>query len=246
MVMAAVAGDDGICWASQKRLIDETLLSERGVRDSIRRLEELGEIETRHAQRGRKRINVYRLWCSEEPDYERLPFVVDTPFSRPATSAGRGVDDRQLASPRPADRDRDDRQIAAPTPSLDGKSESKKRGPTWRIDRQVVTESEEQFAREVLATWNASTGQTLTNRDWLSMITRRQREHPALELGDHEAVIQAALGSPWWQGSPAPNVVYGSGAQFERSLTVRSQPSAATKVEEERSRFARILGGNRQ
>ena len=104
LIMAEVAGDDGICWASQARLIEESRLSERGVRDALRKLEEIGEIETRIAQRGRRRINVYRLWCSDEPDYDRLPFEVDRPFQvRPAESAGRQEgDDRQSTTRRPA------------------------------------------------------------------------------------------------------------------------------------------------
>lgn len=112
MLMSFIANDDGICWVSQKRLSEQSCLSERGVRDAIRRLEDLGEVETRQAQRGRVRVNVYRLWCGEVPQYEKLPFTVGDPFSeRPADIAG-GTSTTGRSRP-------DDRQIVARTPSYE-------------------------------------------------------------------------------------------------------------------------------
>lgn len=60
-------------------------LSEREVRRSLRELEELGELETRKAQRGRSRINVYRVTVGylleRDPQIEDLPFQLLEPFT---------------------------------------------------------------------------------------------------------------------------------------------------------------------
>ena len=233
--MAFAAGEDGICWADQRRLMRETKLSESSVRRAIRELEKLGEVETRHAQRGRSRINVYRMWCAEAPDYDRLPFAVDRPFK-----VTTGQSDRRSnvygttgqIGPRPP--------VKSENTPLTERQENDK--TQWSVGRKLVTASEEQLARAVLAAWNVRTGQVLASRDWLAMIVMRIREHPELELVDHERVIDSALANPWWQGAPSPNVVYGSGAQLERSLVASSHTqAAATSVEDERARFARIL-----
>lgn len=120
-VMAHAAGDDGICWKSQENLTQECHLSVRGVRDAIRKLEELGEIETRKVQRGRSRVNVYRIWCADPPEYERLPFTVKEPFSELPPAESAASDDRQSEARPPADHDHDDRQIAASTPLTERK-----------------------------------------------------------------------------------------------------------------------------
>ena len=238
MVMADAAGADGICWLGQVELARRTKLSERTVRDAIHRLEGLGEVETRLAQRGRRRINVYRIWCAAPPDYDRLPFSVDEPFaSRPADSAGR--DDRQSTTLTTGS----SRPKRVGTPSIENQQGNRQVRVRWKVDKREVTEREEALARLILGYWNAATGQSLTNRDWLAMIVMRLREHPELELGDHQVTITSVLANPWWSGSPSPNVIYGSGAQFERSLMVKTQPTAGDRVEAERSRFAKILGG---
>lgn len=226
IVMAHAAGDDGICWASQKRLMHETRLSERGVRDALSTLNKLREVETRQAQRGRSKVNVYRLWCADPPDYERLPFKVDAPFSPPAESAAsHEPDDRQVATPPPADSDHDDRQVAASTPSLEHKENVRGEVHTARamvvpttVDRKPVTQAHSLKAIDVLRAWNELTGQSLRSTDWLSKIVMRIREYPEATVDDHRLIIQAALADPWWKGPPSPSVVYGSGAQFERSI----------------------------
>src|SRR5581483_7561076 len=130
--LADFAHHDGVTWISQDTLVKETTYSEREVRSAIRWLESQVEIETRKAQRKRARINVYRVIVGPigmtEPEYERLPFDLVQPFSRPADIAARRealaatpalVPDLGRLSGRPADtaaRHRaDDRQQDAPT-----------------------------------------------------------------------------------------------------------------------------------
>lgn len=86
------------------------------------------------------------------------------------------------------------------------------------VDRKAVTEDEREFAWSVLGAWNQAADQTLRSHDWLSKIIRRQREFPEATLADHTLIIETALAHPWWSGPATPSVVYGNGAQFERSI----------------------------
>lgn len=241
IVMADAAGSDGICWLDQTTICRRARCSEATVRRAVRELETLGDIQTRTAQRGRRRINVYRIVWAQPPDYDRLPFDLDRPFDDDRSNRAPVISTATTGHP-----DRDDRSSGPNTPSIGTKENVRERTPTWRVNRHVVTVHEQELSQQVLAAWNTLTGQVLTNRDWRSMIVSRLREHPELELADHERVMKAVLAEPWWQGAPSPNVIYGSGAQFERSLTAaRTTKAAATSMESERSRFAKILGGGR-
>ena len=86
------------------------------------------------------------------------------------------------------------------------------------VDRQIVTSEEDALAREVLLAWNELASQSLSSQDWLNKIILRAREHPELTLVDHQFVIDQNLKDPWWKGPANPSVIYGSGAQFERSM----------------------------
>lgn len=245
MVMADAAGDDGICWLEQEKIMARTGLSERGVRENVRALEELGEVETRQAQRGRRRVNVYRLWCAAPPQYERLPFELDDPFSDDRQKVP-VVDDRQISSGRPADSDRDDRQISAPTPLVEQKGNVRERnGRAWQVDRRPVTELEERRATEVLATWNELAGQQLTARDWLASIVMRDREHPELTVEQHRELIKRNLDAPWWKGAASPSVIYGSAAQFERAMLTQPVEGDGGELERARASMGRLIGGRR-
>ena len=126
----------GICWVRQDWIQDVTRLSEREVREALRWLERNREIETRQAQRGRVRVNVYRVIVGTYADVDVTdspsPFRLLEPFSRPADSAARQDGDAQpladsdvsgTKSGRPADSaargDLDDRQTLPPARSDD-------------------------------------------------------------------------------------------------------------------------------
>jgi hypothetical protein len=110
IALADSAHDDGITWVSQEEIARKTLLSVRHVRRCLDALEKLGEIETRKAQRGRRRINVYRVTAAlEDPDYDRLPFVLTEPFTTGHHVPSSVSDDRTFETGRPDISDTDDR-----------------------------------------------------------------------------------------------------------------------------------------
>lgn len=86
LVLADAAHNDGVTWISQGEIARLSRLNESHVRDCLRSLEALGELETRKAQRGRRRINVYRVIVPDlaEVDYDRLPFELKEPFTTTA------------------------------------------------------------------------------------------------------------------------------------------------------------------
>lgn len=96
IVLAETAHDDGIAWMDQEEIATKARLSRTHVAEKVREMEAEGVLEIRKAQRGRKRISVYRLVLEgiEEPDYGRLPFALDRPFTTsevPTSSDGDGV-----------------------------------------------------------------------------------------------------------------------------------------------------------
>ena len=95
LVMIAIAdhaADDGVAWPDQETIARKTRMGVSTVREVLRWLEQVGEIETRKAQRGRARINVYRVLvgriASVAVDYDRLPFELNRPFGPPPESGG--------------------------------------------------------------------------------------------------------------------------------------------------------------
>jgi hypothetical protein len=100
LALADAASHDGVTWLpilparargvpdqridGRKCITHRANCSKRQALRSIGALEELGEIEIRQAQRGQKRINVYRVVvgsiADSEVDYDRLPFPLDAPF----------------------------------------------------------------------------------------------------------------------------------------------------------------------
>lgn len=91
---------------------------------------------------------------------------------------------------------------------------------SWSVDRQRVTQVEEDLARQVLGSWNELTGQSLSATDHLGKIVMRLREHPdRMTVNDHHVMILALLGGPkWWEGAPSLSMIYGNAAQFERQI----------------------------
>src|SRR6476469_7823777 len=81
MTLSYHAWDDGVTWVDQEKLAAENLLDTGTVSRAIKQLQDLGELQVRKAQRGRRRINVYRIMLAVEAvDYERMPFILDEPF----------------------------------------------------------------------------------------------------------------------------------------------------------------------
>jgi len=82
MVLSDSAWDDGISWLPVDQIALRANLSERQVYRCLTELEQLGELEKRKAQRGRRRLNVYRMRLGASvPQYEHLPIDLGDPFS---------------------------------------------------------------------------------------------------------------------------------------------------------------------
>lgn len=105
---------------------------------------------------------------------------------------------------------------------LDSKIFPPETPPPFRVDGTVTTGAELSLSVAILGHWNGATGQALRSKEWHRRIILRIREYPELTLEEHAALIDAALGDPWWRGAPKPDVVYGNGAQFERVMADRA------------------------
>lgn len=83
LVLADAAHDDGVTWLGQKEIARKALISLSEVKRSIDELLSIGELEVRKAQRGRRRINVYRVSIPglDQPNYEDMPFALNAPFT---------------------------------------------------------------------------------------------------------------------------------------------------------------------
>ena len=225
IVLGEAAHDDGVVWLDQSTIALKARLSRTHVAEMLREMEEAAVLEVRKAQRGRKRISVYRITLPglDEPDYERLPFALDRPFTVSEVPTRSEPDDVGISEVTTSE---------SPSRVLVVQSEpSIGTGTTGAaalaavpkaVDRRPVTGAEATLAVAVLEEWNRQTGQRLASRDWLAKIILRVREYPDLDAAAHAAIIAASLAAPWWRGPATPSVVYGSGAQFERSILTAS------------------------
>lgn len=228
IVLAETAHDDGIVFLGQEEIAHKARLSRSHVAEELVRMVGDGVLELRKAQRGRKRINVYRIVLDGllDPRYDRLPFALDDPFTTsevPTRSESDGV-----GSTGSTTSDLARKSPASPLVEPPIGTTLSSRVPA-KVDRKATTKVERDLSAAVLEEWNRQTGQKLTSGDWLAKVVMRIREYPDLTVGDHAAVIAASLASPWWKGDPSPSVVYGNGAIFEKSLACRDRaPAAAT------------------
>lgn len=83
IVLAEAAHDDGVVWLSQEDIAVKARVSRPHVAKTLVEMDEDGVLETRKAQRGKRRISVYRIVLRglDEVDYDRLPFELDAPFT---------------------------------------------------------------------------------------------------------------------------------------------------------------------
>lgn len=229
LALADSAHDDGITWIGQELIAEKARVSEQSVRRVLRTLEDDGEIQTRKAQRGKLRINTYRVNVPGllEPDYERLPFDLDEPFSDDRSiSSVVAVDDR--ASTPGTTEDPDPPRARDPYRTRNTETVRTPVGPPAvierpanrpvSVDRKPVKDDEYGLASAVLAAFNNVAGTRYSGKDWISSIVMRIREHPDLPLEAHEATIRHQLGHPWWRGPASPSVIYGNGRVFESAV----------------------------
>lgn len=88
IVLAEAAHEDGVCYLGQEEIARKGRLSRTHVAEELKGLSDDGALQIRKAQRGRKRISVYRLNLPglQQVDYEKLPFAISEPFDDVGTS----------------------------------------------------------------------------------------------------------------------------------------------------------------
>lgn len=87
-----------------------------------------------------------------------------------------------------------------------------------RVAKSGVTPDEWITAGLLLDEFNQWAGTSYSLTAHYAPIVGRLREHPGLSVDEHRQVIEAAFLRPWWHDAPAPTVVYGNAAQFERCI----------------------------
>jgi hypothetical protein len=231
LVLADAAHDDGVTWVSQEEIAAKTLAVDSTVRRVINDLVEAGEIEVRKAQRGRRRINVYRVTFADvEPDYDALPFTLNEPFSTAADiERSAQVDDRRscaLTTADPASREDGAKLLNRKLNHKEKKAPivPHTNGKPAKVDHHPVTDHEWQLTTRIVEAFNNVADTRFTPPAWARPIIMRLREHPELDLPEHEHVIDRALQDPWWKGPASPSVIYGNAALFERCIAAKSAP----------------------
>lgn len=245
LVLADHAKDDGTAaWPSVQTIAEQARISERQAQRALRSLEAAGEIR----QSGRSKSGT-TVWDIE--GYRRHEGLVagvsechpggDVGVAVGVTSATEGGDmgvtrsvlRASVQDPSTTARAREGGVVVAlPNTGSVG----------WKVDRLPVTPAEDGLARAVLALWNERAGQRLASREWVAKIVMRVREHPELDLDDHERVIESALNDPWWKGAATLAVVYGNGAQFERCIAqLDADPATARPARYGRGLSARQI-----
>jgi hypothetical protein len=103
IALADSASDDGVTWEPQAGLAAKARLSLSQTEKVVKKLVADGLVELRKAQRGRRRINVYRVMLPGLPEvqYDRLPFDLKEPFG--TTPQNEGPSDRDDPSSAPPD-----------------------------------------------------------------------------------------------------------------------------------------------
>lgn len=211
LALADHAADDGTgAWPSVATIAGKARLSRSQTQRCLRELEDAGAIRAVGESAYGTTIYDLNMGAANCGGGAANPTA-----GGPHLRAGGAASTQEIASdlrPEPS------RTINEPS----GKATSVRAGSGPRvpavIDRVRVTDDEATLAQEVLGRWNRAAGQQLRSRDWTAKIIMRIREHPELDADGHETVIVAALAHPWWRGPATPAVVYGNGAQFERSM----------------------------
>lgn len=194
----------GRCDPSIRHISIETELGETAIKSALKSLTDQGIIERKRKRNEDGTLGAYRYFFPKAGD-------------APPQAAGGGSPQAAAASLN---------QEEDPEPGR-GEEPSVLLPRLWAapasVDRIPVTEKEVYMAREILGAWNDLTGQSLRSKDWLSKIIMRIREYPEATIQDHRYLIERNLAFPWWKGAPTPSVIYGNGAQFERSVMTARQ-----------------------
>ena len=209
----------GRCFPSVARLCTETEASEKTVRRALDELEAAGFISRERRRRDDGTLSTYEY---EFPPVRMTASPLVTETSSPAVT----VTARNQEGPN-----QEGSSTANAVDSLAREPGIYDGDKRWAVNRKTVSISEGRLAADVMRTWNELTSQSLRSKDWLAKVIMRIREYPEATLEDHRYLIERNLANPWWTGPPTPSVIYGSGAQFERSvMTARHQEDDSDRI----------------
>ena len=205
--LADNADDHGYSWWSQRRLAEECEMGRATVQRKLAKLRELGLLEVDVQPNGGS--NGYRLLAGNGNG--RVP-QSEAPGVRQSEAGVHHGSDAGV----PHSREAHNRKEPSVTDQLQLQS-ARARPP--EVDKRKVTKGEAQLAERVLAAFNAEFGTSFTASDYWRGVVMRIREHPELDLAEHEALIGKGHRNPWWHDDPSPAVIYGNPRAFERMLS---------------------------
>lgn len=214
VALADAAHDDGVTWVDQELIATKTLLSQSEVRRSLRELEDLGEVETRKAQRGRRRINVYRVQTVgvAAVRYSDLPFEVTVPFTT-------ALDERSS--------DDGDRATGSPTTAQPARRPLKEETVSTTVNKTTEI-------NRVYAHWRTARGKTRATYDTISA-ARAQKIRT--RLGEFSAddlcrAIDGVASDPWKERHLHDDltVVFRSREQVEKFLDLAATPPVSGEL----------------
>ena len=226
---------DGGCFPGQGGLAENMGVAVRSIRRYVGELEEAGLV--RVDQRGLGQTNYYSI---EVPRPAKLSGQDRPPVSGPEVSNLAGQDGSLLSGPS-NEEDADEKDAVEEdaarargnghhqeTIHLVDPGEPVREEPK-KVNGKLTNVSERKLGWAVLTSFNGIFNTSYKAEDHVSKIIRRIREHPELHLEDHEALIRRNAKAPWWEGVPSPSVIYGNGAQFERSMSETGDRAPTTK-----------------
>lgn len=207
LVLAEYAHDDGTkAFPSIDTMSRKALLSERGTRDCLRKLEADGLIV-----------------CTGATKYGTRIYTVIGPFN----AGGQNLPPRQNAA-EGGQNAAQARLDSAPDPGTDppdpSSSDADVAPPAFKpreVDGVKVTRAEATLASALLGYFNDRAGVNFRAPEYLRSVVMRIREFPDVTEGEHRQLIDWVLGlrgkAKWWTEA-APNIVYGNSRAFDRSL----------------------------
>jgi DNA-binding transcriptional ArsR family regulator len=210
--LADAANDDGVCWPFVGTIARDVGVSVRSVERHVAALREAGLVDAEQQYRddGSKTFNVYRLvgYRPHPTPVSGTPDTSDPGHPTHVSGLARASGQKEPLEPSV--------EPDPPNPP----------GTPATVGRRPVTQPEALTAAGILREFNDVFGTRFTLAAWAAKIISRVREHPELDVVAHRVVLEANATAPWWSGAPSPSVVYGSAAQFERSMIVRPRDRA--------------------
>ena len=212
-ILKSYAWKDEKAWPGQDRLAEELGVTAKTLRGFMHELVDAKLVTVE--RRGRGLTNLYRVHepVSEGSESTVQERTVSTVLDRKPTTV---LDGKLATDPIEQEYEVEEDEV---TPS--GIVSSYR---PMKVNGKVASEEEYAKAQEVLQAFNDVFSTRFTTQAWLGKLVMRLREHPALSVEEHRAVIARSHAAPWWDDAPSPAVVYGNAACFEKALMAVGTP----------------------